>query len=173
MPDRSVHGLEAAPSAEPRRRPRRAARPPAERAAIVPPAPDTPVPAPPAAAALRFNTVGAIDGLIGAAVFGWAYDRDFGRRRVKIAMHVDGEPAAESTANGLRRELVGIGNHDGFSGFVCAIPPEKFTPGATVRIFADGTELGAAPIVLGPHHVDGVLEPLAGATASGWVRERV
>jgi hypothetical protein len=70
----------------------------------------------------RFNTVGGIDGLIGMAVLGWAYDRDFGRRRVKITMFVNDQLVLETTANGLRRELVGIGSHDGFSGFICAIP---------------------------------------------------
>lgn len=176
---------DAAPHAEPRRRQRRGPRAPIELASIelasgdlavaVPPSADAAIAAPAAAAQPqpRCNTVGALDGLIGASVFGWAYDRDFGRRRVGIAMHIDGEMVVETTANGLRRELAGVGNHDGFSGFVCPIPPEKFLPGAVVRIFADGTELGAAPIVLGPQHVDGVLEPLAGATAGGWVRERV
>ena len=70
----------------------------------------------------QFNTVGGIDGLIGMAVLGWAYDRDFGRRRVKITMFVDDELVLETTANGLRRELVGVGGHDGFSGFICPIP---------------------------------------------------
>ena len=122
----------------------------------------------------RFDTVGALDGLLGTSVFGWAYDREFGRRRVRIQMRIGGEVVAETTANGLRRELIGVGNHDGFSGFVCAIPPEKFTPGAAVRIFADGSELtAAAPLTLGPDQADGVLEPLSGAVASGWVRERV
>ncbi len=125
------------------------------------------------APAQRFNTVGAIDGLLGRSVFGWAYDRDFGRRRVKITMFINGALAAETTANGLRRELAGIGSHDGFSGFVCPIPAEKFRPGAAIHLFADGSELTAAPIVLGPTQVDGIVEPIAGATATGWVRERV
>ncbi len=120
-----------------------------------------------------FNTVGGVDGLIGTAVFGWAYDRDFTRRRVKITMFVDDELAAETIANGLRRELVGVAGHDGFGGFVCAIPPEKFVPGAMVRIFGDGVPLGTAPLILGSQQVDGVFEPFAGATAGGWVRERV
>src|ERR1700733_4092183 len=68
----------------------------------------------------RFNTIGAIDGMLGSAVIGWAYDRDYGRRRVKITMYVNDVLAAETIANGLRRELVGIGSHDGFSGFVCS-----------------------------------------------------
>ena len=106
-------------------------------------------------------------------MFGWAYDRDFGRRRVKITMFVNDKLAVETTANGLRRELVGIGSHDGFSGFVCPIPADKFLPGAALRLFADGTELTAAPIPLGPRHFDGIFEPIAGATATGWVRERV
>jgi GT2 family glycosyltransferase/glycosyltransferase involved in cell wall biosynthesis len=123
--------------------------------------------------AAPFNTVGAIDGLIGSAVFGWAYDRDYGRRRVKITMYVNETLAVETVANGLRREKVGIGNHDGFSGFVCPIPFEKFSPGAVVRIFADGTELTTVPLVLGPRQFDGIFEPLNGAVASGWLRERV
>jgi GT2 family glycosyltransferase/glycosyltransferase involved in cell wall biosynthesis len=121
----------------------------------------------------RFNTIGAIDGLLGSAVFGWAYDRDFGRRRVKITMYVNENFVAETVANGLRREMVGNGGHDGFSGFVCAIPPEYFQPGAAIRLFADGTELTTLPLMLGPRHFDGVFEPLDGATASGWVRERM
>jgi GT2 family glycosyltransferase len=166
-------GSDATPQTGPRRRPRRAARAPAKVVAAALPSPEVTAPAPPVIPPPRFNTVGAIDGLIGASVFGWAYDRDFGRRRVKIAVHIDGRRVAETIANGLRRELAGIGNHDGFSGFACAIPPEKFVPGATIRVFADGTELGAAPLLLGPQEIDGVLEPFAGATASGWVRERV
>ena len=126
----------------------------------------------PAAGGKRFNTIGALDGLIGGSIFGWAYDRDFGRRRVKITMYVDGKLAAETTANGLRRELAGKGGHDGFSGFVCTIPTEKFVAGAAVRIFADGIELTAAPLLLGPKHVDGIFEPIAGIVAGGWVRER-
>ena len=121
----------------------------------------------------RFNTVGAIDGLIGMAVLGWAYDHNFGRRRVKITMFVNDQLVLETSANGLRRELVGVGSHDGFSGFICPIPPDKFTAGAKVRIFGDGTELTAGPILLGPQHVDGIVEPLAGAQITGWVRERV
>lgn len=121
----------------------------------------------------RFNTVGAIDGLLGTRVFGWAYDRAFARRRVKITMYVDDRLVLETSANGLRRELVGVGGHDGFSGFVCPIPPEKFVPGAAVRVFGDGTELTAAPLVLGPGQIDGAFELIAGAVASGWVRERV
>ncbi len=120
----------------------------------------------------RFKTIGAIDGLIGASIFGWAYDRDFGRRRVKITMYVDGKFAAETTANGLRRELAGKGNHDGFSGFICTIPPENFVAGAAVRVFADGIELTAAPLILGPRQFDGIFEPIAGIVAGGWVRER-
>jgi GT2 family glycosyltransferase/glycosyltransferase involved in cell wall biosynthesis len=120
----------------------------------------------------RFNTIGAIDGLIGGKIFGWAYDRDFGRRRVKITMYVDEKLVAEATANGLRRELVGVGNHDGFSGFVCAIPPERFVPGAKVRLFADGVELTTAPLILGPKQIDGIFEPINGTIACGWVRER-
>ncbi|HWD58402.1 MAG TPA: glycosyltransferase [Stellaceae bacterium] len=120
----------------------------------------------------RFNTVGSVDGLLGAALFGWAYDRDFARRRVKITMFVDGKLAAETSANGLRRELVGVGGHDGFSGFVCPIPPEKFVPGAAIRVFADGTELTAAPLVLGPKEIDGAIEPVDGAVITGWVKER-
>ncbi|HEU0215337.1 MAG TPA: glycosyltransferase, partial [Stellaceae bacterium] len=121
----------------------------------------------------RFNTVGGIDGLIGTAVLGWAYDRDFGRRRVKITVFVNDQLVLEATANGLRRELVGIGSHDGFSGFICAIPPERFSPGAAVRVFGDGTELTAEPLVLGPTRCDGIFEPVAGAVATGWVRERI
>ena len=170
---------------EPQRRQRRSAQP-TEIASIKPqPAPETkPTIELPAGAARiefvertaepqRFNTVGAIDGLLGTAVFGWAYDRDFGRRRVKIAMYIDDGLAIETTANGLRRELVGIGGHDGFSGFICPIPPEKFASGASIRLFADGTELTTGALVLGPKQIDGVFEPIAGATASGWVRERV
>ncbi|HZK92461.1 MAG TPA: glycosyltransferase [Stellaceae bacterium] len=123
--------------------------------------------------AQRFNTVGAIDGMLGSAVIGWAYDRDYGRRRVKITMYVNDVLAAETTANGLRRELVGIGSHDGFSGFVCSIPPEKFVPGAVVRLFADGSELASLPLLLGPKQFDGIFEPIGGAIAGGWVRERV
>jgi GT2 family glycosyltransferase len=126
----------------------------------------------PAEDAKRFNILGAIDGLIGGSIFGWAYDRDFGRRRVKVTMYVDGKLAAETTANGLRRELAGKGSHDGFSGFVCTIPPEKFIAGAAVRLFADGIELTAAPLVLGPKQIDGIFEPVDGITAGGWVRER-
>ncbi|HWB49789.1 MAG TPA: glycosyltransferase [Stellaceae bacterium] len=122
---------------------------------------------------LRFNTVGDIDGLIGMSVLGWAYDRDYGRRRVKVTLFVNDQLVLETTANGLRRELVGIGGHDGFSGFICAIPPERFSPGASIRIFGDGTELTAAPLLLGPAHCDGIVEPIAGAVATGWVRERV
>ena len=120
-----------------------------------------------------FNTVGALDGLLGRSVFGWAYDRDFGRRRVRITMYVNDQLVAETIANGLRRELVGIGGHDGFSGFVCAVPPEKFLPGAVIRMFADGTELTHPPLLLGPRQFDGVFEPIEGAVARGWVRERV
>jgi GT2 family glycosyltransferase/glycosyltransferase involved in cell wall biosynthesis len=126
----------------------------------------------PAADGKRFNIVGAIDGLIGGSIFGWAYDRDFGRRRVKITMYVDGKFATETTANGLRRELAGKGSHDGFSGFVCTIPLEKFIAGAALRIFADGSELTAAPLILGPKHIDGIFEPIDGIVAGGWVRER-
>jgi GT2 family glycosyltransferase len=126
----------------------------------------------PVADGKRFNTIGAIDGLIGGSIFGWAYDRDFGRRRVKITMYVDGKLAAETTANGLRRELAGKGSHDGFSGFVCTIPPQNFIAGAAVRIFADGMELTAAPLILGPKQIDGILEPIDGIVAGGWVRER-
>jgi GT2 family glycosyltransferase len=169
---------------EPRRRPRRAPQPPPAAVAVptLATAPDiVEVPAALAttslddhAASLQcFNTVGGVDGLIGTSVFGWAYDRDFIRRRVKITMFVDDEPAAQTIANGLRRELVGVAGHDGFGGFVCAIPPEKFIPGAMVRIFGDGATLGTAPLILGAEQVDGVLEPIAGATATGWVRERV
>jgi GT2 family glycosyltransferase len=121
----------------------------------------------------RLNIVGGVDGLIGTSVFGWAYDREFGRRRVRIVLFVNDVIAAETTANGLRRELVGVDGHDGFSGFVCAIPPEKFTADTRVRIVAEGAELGAAPLILGPKHTDGVFEPLTAATVSGWVRERV
>ncbi|HXP04532.1 MAG TPA: glycosyltransferase, partial [Stellaceae bacterium] len=126
----------------------------------------------PVADGKRFNTIGALDGLIGGSIFGWAYDRDFGRRRVKITMYVDGKLAAETTANGLRRELAGKGNHDGFSGFVCTIPPEKFVAGASVRLFADGNELTVAPLILGPKQIDGIFEPIDGIVAGGWVRER-
>src|SRR5215469_4116519 len=121
----------------------------------------------------RFKTIGGIDGLIGMAVLGWAYDRDFGRRRVKITMFVNDQLVLEAAANGLRRELVGIGGHDGFSGFICAIPPERFSAGASIRVFGDGTELTAEPLVLGPTRFDGIFEPIAGAVATGWVRERV
>jgi GT2 family glycosyltransferase/glycosyltransferase involved in cell wall biosynthesis len=121
----------------------------------------------------RFNTIGAIDGMLGGTVLGWAYDRDYGRRRVKITLYVNDVLAAETTANGLRRELVGIGNHDGYSGFVCSIPPDKFVPGAVVRLFADGTELANLPLLLGPKQFDGIFEPIDGAVAGGWVRERV
>jgi GT2 family glycosyltransferase/glycosyltransferase involved in cell wall biosynthesis len=120
----------------------------------------------------RLNIIGGIDGLIGTSVFGWAYDREVGRRRVRIVLYVNDVIAAETTANGLRRELVGVDGHDGFSGFVCAIPPEKFTADTTVRVVAEGAELGA-PLILGPKHADGVFEPLTVATATGWVRERV
>jgi GT2 family glycosyltransferase/glycosyltransferase involved in cell wall biosynthesis len=120
-----------------------------------------------------FNTVGAIDGLIGNAVFGWAYDRDFGRRRVKITLFVNGRMAAETTANGLRRELAGIGGHDGFSGFACVVPPEQFVSGGAIRVFADGSELTETPMLLGPDRIDGIFEPIQGAVAGGWVRERV
>jgi GT2 family glycosyltransferase len=121
----------------------------------------------------RFNTVGGIDGLIGASVLGWAYDRDYGRRRVKVTMFVDDEFVFETSANGLRRELVGVGSHDGFSGFLCPIPPDKFRPGAAIRIFGDGNELTSTPLVLGPERFDGIFERMAGAVATGWVRERV
>jgi len=120
----------------------------------------------------RFNTVGAIDGLIGGSIFGWAYDRDYGRRRVKITLYVNGRLVAETTANGLRRELAGVGNHDGFSGFVCRIPPHHFLPDAAVRVFADGFELTSAPFVLGPKQIDGIFEPIQGTTLRGWARER-
>ena len=120
-----------------------------------------------------FNTVGGIDGLIGSAVLGWAYDRELGRRRVKVTMFVDGRLVAETSANGLRRELVGVHGHDGFSGFLCPIPPDKFTPGATVRVLGDGTELTTTPLLLGPKQIDGIFEPIKGVTVSGWVRERV
>jgi GT2 family glycosyltransferase/glycosyltransferase involved in cell wall biosynthesis len=157
------------------KRPARQADQIAGRAAAIPPAlAASPVVGfgEPAAEAKRFNTVGAIDGLIGGSIFGWAYDRDFGRRRVKVTMYVDGKLAAETTANGLRREFAGKGNHDGFSGFVCTIPPEKFVAGAAVRIFADGIELTAAPLGLGPKQIDGIFEPIDGIVAGGWVRER-
>ena len=121
----------------------------------------------------RLNIVGGIDGLIGTSVFGWAYDREFGRRRVRIVLFVNDVIVAETTANGLRRELVGVDGHDGFSGFVCAIPPEKFTTDTRVRVVAEGVELGVAPLILGPKHTDGAFEPLTAAIASGWVRERV
>src|ERR1700722_13388590 len=154
---------------------------PADEAAAASPLPVVPLPPGIAGMGLvnraalgqRFNTVGAIDGLLGTALFGWAYDRDFGRRRVKITMYIDGQFAAETTANGLRRELAGIGGHDGFSGFVCQIPRERFRPGASIRLFADGSELTAAPIVLGPGQVDGIVEPVPGAPVAGRVRERV
>jgi len=165
---------------ESRRRPARPSRPPLELAGVAAPAADI---APLVAGAAvgfderpgwpgGFSTIGAIDGLIGSAVFGWAYDRNFGRRRVKIALYVNGELAAETMANGLRRELVGAGSHDGFSGFVCSIPPERFVAGAMVRILADGVQLAGPPLVLGPRHIDGIFEPIDGTTASGWVRER-
>ena len=163
---------EQAARPEPRRRPRRAPQPPVEAAATSAPAASLGLPKPPALSK-GFNTVGGVDGLIGTSVFGWAYDRDSTRRRVKITMFVDDELVAETSANGLRRELVGIAGHDGFGGFVCAIPPEKFLPGAMVRIFGDGAPLGAGPLILGSDQVDGVLDQFAGATASGWVRERV
>jgi GT2 family glycosyltransferase len=121
----------------------------------------------------RSNTIGAIDGLIGSSVFGWAYDRYFGRRRVTVTMYIDDKLAVETIANGLRRELVGTDGHDGFSGFVCPIPPEKFAAGASLRVFADEMELTSAPLVLGPKQIDGVFEPIEGAVATGWVRERV
>ena len=122
-------------------------------------------------ASRAFNTAGAVDGLIGRSIYGWAYDRDFGRRRVQITLYVNGKLVAETLANGLRREMVGIANHDGFSGFVCAIPSEHFVPGATLRVFGDGTEL-AAPILLGSNYIDGIFEPIVDMNASGWVRER-
>jgi GT2 family glycosyltransferase len=127
-----------------------------------------PVPAP-----QRADVVGGVDGLIGASVFGWAYDREFARRRVKIALHIDDRLAAETVANGLRRELAGVGGHDGFSGFVCLVPPEKFVAGASLRVYADGTELTAAPLILGENQIDGLFEPIEKAVATGWVRERV
>jgi GT2 family glycosyltransferase len=120
-----------------------------------------------------FNIVGAIDGLIGSAVLGWAYDREFGRRRVTITMFIDDRLAVETTANGLRRELAGVNGHDGFSGFLCPIPPDKFAPGAAVRVFGDGTELTTTPLILGPQQIDGIFEPIKGSNVSGWVRERV
>jgi len=123
--------------------------------------------------AQSFDTAGAIDGLIGAAVLGWAYDRQHGRRRVKITMFIDDHLVLETTANGLRRELVGIDGHDGFSGFLCPIPPDKFNAGAVIRVFGDGTELTPTPLLLGSMQIDGIFEPLASATATGWVRERV
>lgn len=142
-------------------------------------APRRPIPSAPvgfignATAPPRFNTTGAVDCLLGTAVLGWAYDRDAARRRVRITVTVDGKPAAETIANGQRRELVGVDGRDGFSGFICTIPPEKFQPGGEVRVFADGTEIGAAPLLLGPDHIDGAVEPTAGGIVSGWVRERV
>jgi GT2 family glycosyltransferase/glycosyltransferase involved in cell wall biosynthesis len=159
---------------EARRRQRRPPQQPAEIAAIVPLPPAEPVVgfAEGGTQRGRFNTIGAIDGLLGGSIFGWAYDRDFGRRRVKITMYVNGRLTAETTANGLRRELVGKGDHDGFSGFVCTIPPETFLPGAVVRVFADGIELTTAPLVLGPNRIDGIFEPIEGIIAGGWVRER-
>ena len=156
-----------------RQRQRRPAQAVAGAVAVDPPSRDGAKSSSGVAAPPRFNTVGGVDGLIGTSVFGWAYDRDFGRRRVKIALHVNDVLAAETTANGLRRELVGVGGHDGFSGFVCAIPPEKFTADTIIRVLANGIELGAAPLILGPKHIDGAFEPLTVATASGWVRERV
>src|SRR6185437_2680907 len=119
------------------------------------------------------QAIGAVDGLIGAAVFGWAYDPDFGRRRLRVTLTVNDTVVAETVANGLRRELAGTGNHDGFSGFACSIPADKFTSGAVVRVFADGIELNNSPLTLGSRQIDGALEPIKGATASGWVRERV
>ncbi len=131
------------------------------------------VPPPPGRSSPLAPPIGAIDGLIGATVFGWAYDPGFGRRRLKIAMYVNERLAAETVANGLRRELVGVGAHDGFSGFACSIPPKAFVAGATVRVFADGIELGNSPLSLGSKQIDGIFEPIKGVTASGWVRERV
>ena len=119
------------------------------------------------------KAIGAVDGLIGAAVFGWAYDAEYARRRLRITLTVNDTVVAETVANGLRRELVGAGDHDGFSGFACSIPADKFTAGAVVRVFADGVELTNSPLSLGSRRIDGVLEPIKGATASGWVRERV
>jgi GT2 family glycosyltransferase len=173
---------------EPQRRQRRSTRPPADLAVVEPPRREAKSKSRIKAAAIpggstssadrgkdlhQRNTVGAIDGLIGTRVIGWAYDRDFTRQRVKITMYVNGVLAAETTANGLRRELIEVGGHDGFSGFICPILPDKFTAGATVRLFADGTELTAAPLILGPEQIDGFFEPINGATVTGWVRERV
>jgi hypothetical protein len=124
------------------------------------------------ATARNVGTTGAIDCLLGTAVLGWAYNPGFPRRRATIALTVDGQIAATTVANGLRQELVGVDGGDGFSGFICRIPPEKFTPGAAVRILADGIELGA-PLILGPAQIDGAAELGAGAVAAGWVRERV
>jgi GT2 family glycosyltransferase len=152
--------------------PRAARRPRSAETAQAPAARHTADRPEPAAPSNRFNIAGAIDGLIGGSIFGWAYDRDFGRRRVRITMYVDDRLAAEAMANGLRRELAGIGSHDGFSGFVCAIPPESFAAGAAIRVFADGIELTQTPLLLGPHHIDGIFEPLDGVMVSGWVRER-
>ena len=42
-----------------------------------------------------------------------------------------------------------------------------------VRVFADGIELNNSPLTLGSRQIDGALEPIKGAIASGWVRERV
>ncbi len=172
-----------APRTEPRQRQRRPAQIAAGAASPLPVTEKKPVTAVPVALASRgfvdrgqpqrFNTIGAIDGLLGAAVFGWAYDRDFGRRRVKITMYINDKLAAEATANGLRRELVGVGGHDGFSGFVCPIPPERFLAGTSIRLFADGAELTTTPLILGPQQIDGAFEPITHAIATGWVRERV
>src|SRR5215469_16280510 len=111
-----------APRAEPRQRQRQAVPPPAEASAPAAPSPAAVAPPPAARVTVidrsaepnRFNTVGAIDGLLGSSVFGWAYDRDFGRRRVKVTMFVNDRLVLETSANGLRRELVGIGSHNGF-----------------------------------------------------------
>lgn len=117
--------------------------------------------------------VGGIDGLIGTTVFGWAYDSAHPGRRVGIAVYVGERLVGETVANGLRRERVGVSQHDGYCGFACQIPPQEFVAGGAIRIFAERAELTEAPLLLGPEWLDGFFEPIVRGVARGWARERV
>jgi GT2 family glycosyltransferase/glycosyltransferase involved in cell wall biosynthesis len=119
------------------------------------------------------SVIGALDGVVGALLTGWAVATGRATPCAVVVADADGTVVARGTATVARPELA----HQGVAhpvqgrttvGFRIPLPD---LPGGTLRVFADGVELPGSPISVGREVFDGAIALIDGAI-EGWVHAR-
>jgi GT2 family glycosyltransferase len=119
--------------------------------------------------ALEQKVDGAVEGLIGALLTGWAVARGEARPCEIEVFDDEGKLVATAVADQVRRDLVGLDDGRTTVGFRVAVA--DLGRAGAVHVKADGVVLAGSPLATGAGHWDGAVSVHNG-WAEGWLNER-